>query len=248
MTANKTSFQHGNKHPRWAGNSEPDLAGKTFGNLTVVSDKVQRRNGSRYILCTCSLTDKTEWVSRSNVLSGKTKSLTKNGKVFSQVNKTLGKRYDAIVARCGSPNYKSYKDYGGRGIKNNFENRRSFVDWVKANLPHDDYKGLEIDRVDNNGHYEPGNLRLVTRKENLRNCRNTVYITFRGQKVLIENFNSPYGPTPTARYARLGLTGEQIISNAELAVAEKRKNWRGILKRLQEITNPQPPSYKGDLP
>ena len=34
--------------------------------------------------------------------------------------------------------------------------------------PHPDYKGVDIDRSDNDSHYEPGNLRLSTRSKNLR--------------------------------------------------------------------------------
>lgn len=174
-------FKHGPDHPKWTGDSDPTLLGKTFGHLTVISDKIQRKNGYKYILCKCSLTGKTEWMSYTNVVKDKTKSLTKNGRVFSQVNKTLGKRYDAIVARCTCLEYRSFKNYGGRGIENRFANRKTFVAWVKEHLPHPDYRGLEIDRIDNDGHYEPGNLRLVTRQENLRNCRNTVRLTFEGR-------------------------------------------------------------------
>jgi len=49
-----------------------------------------------------------------------------------------------------------------------------------GNLPHPDYEGWQIDRINNDGHYEPGNLRLARRKDNLLNRdldRNREFLT-----------------------------------------------------------------------
>ena len=78
--------------------------------------------------------------------------------------------------RCYNPNNRSYKNYGGRGItvcqewKEDFQ---TFYDWAIAN----GYKkGLEIDRIDVNGNYEPDNCRWTTSKKNNNNRRNNVKI------------------------------------------------------------------------
>lgn len=107
--------------------------------------------------------------------------------------------------------------------------------WVRKHLPHRDYVGVELDRIDNNGHYEPGNLRLATRGEQVRNRRNTVWVTWRGERTIAVDWPSPYTKAPTLRYARMGLSGEQIVAQAETAIREKRKNWRGIAARLAEL-------------
>ncbi len=75
--------------------------------------------------------------------------------------------YRAAKQRCRNPNQKQYKDYGGRGIEFRFT---SIVDWV-AELgpkPGPDYS---VDRINNNGHYEPGNIRWATKVEQSRNAR-----------------------------------------------------------------------------
>lgn len=75
--------------------------------------------------------------------------------------------------RCNNPKDSHYKDYGGRGIECLFTSDE-FVDYVINDLGYDTYdkiKGLQIDRIDNNGHYEKDNIRFVTAKENCNNRR-----------------------------------------------------------------------------
>lgn len=88
-------------------------------------------------------------------------------------DEVLRNRLGNIKNRCYNPNNKSYKRYGGRGIKVCDEwvnNTNSFIRWAKEN----GYKpGLEIDRENNNGNYEPNNCRWTTKAENNRNQSTT---------------------------------------------------------------------------
>ncbi len=74
--------------------------------------------------------------------------------------------------RCSNPAATKYDRYGGRGITVCDEWRedfQTFYDWAMANGYSDD---LTIDRIDNDGDYEPSNCQWITQAENTRKARN----------------------------------------------------------------------------
>lgn len=78
-----------------------------------------------------------------------------------------------MQARCECPSASNYAYYGGRGIKVCDEwrnNPGAFVAWAEQNGY---VSGLEIDRIDPDGDYEPGNCRFVTHADNSRARRNS---------------------------------------------------------------------------
>ena len=68
--------------------------------------------------------------------------------------------------RCNNPKIKAYKNYGGRGIQVKFDCFEDFYNYVKELKV--EPRGLTIDRIDNDGHYERGNIQFITRAENTR--------------------------------------------------------------------------------
>jgi hypothetical protein len=77
-----------------------------------------------------------------------------------------------MLQRCFNPNSKNYCNYGGRDDTDPItvvEYYRDFVNWY-ADMG-DPPDGLSQDRIDNNGHYAPGNLRWATASEQVRNQR-----------------------------------------------------------------------------
>jgi hypothetical protein len=79
------------------------------------------------------------------------------------------KTWCGMKKRCGNPNDRSYPDYGGRGIKV-CERWQMFENFLAdmGERPSDEH---QLDRIDNDGNYEPGNVRWATRQLQIRNRR-----------------------------------------------------------------------------
>jgi hypothetical protein len=121
---------------------------------------------------TCSVCVQRFTIHADNIRTGKTRSCRcqRKRKYGNDPRvETLGRRYDAMVQRCERYTHVSSHRYKGRGIKVLFASREAFVRWALETFPDTDFKGLDFDRIDNDGHYEPGNLRLVDRSTNLKN-------------------------------------------------------------------------------
>lgn len=80
------------------------------------------------------------------------------------------KSWQKMIERCENPNGNKWKDYGGRGIRIAPEWRHDFAAFY-AHIGPRPSTTHTVDRINPDGHYEPGNVRWATKKEQRANCR-----------------------------------------------------------------------------
>lgn len=113
--------------------------------------------------------------------------------------------------RCYSKKNSQYKDYGGRGILV-CKRWHSYQHWFFDMGPRP--KGFTLDRIDNNGNYEPSNCRWASRKTQQRNQRVTRKVTIAGKTYIAADLADIANIKTDAIVARAnrGLSYEEVIS------------------------------------
>ena len=94
-----------------------------------------------------------------------------------------------MKSRCCNKNNTAYSRYGGRGIKLHPSWSASFSNFIADMGPRPEPRKLHsIERIDNDGHYEPGNVRWATAKDQNRNTRRNHYIEFDGRRMSLAEY------------------------------------------------------------
>lgn len=188
-----------------------EMIGKRFGRLVVISEGYIDGTECAWV-CKCDCGNVTSPIRGKTLRNGRSKScgclsaelvrerFLKHGKSNSGVYKV----WRSIIDRCTNEKCGCFRRYGGRGVnvypgwKNSFE---AFFGYV-SELPHFGEPGYSLDRIDNNGNYEPGNVRWATAKEQASNRSNTILITFNGESKTISQIATETGLSHSAIYQR----------------------------------------------
>lgn len=185
MSYDKNTVEFVPMPTRTNGRPFQNLTGQRSGRLTVLGFAGTKKRTTWFCECECGKivrvtglhlsTQHTKSCGCLNAEKASTLNLrhgeTKGGRVTPEF-----RAFAHAKDRCESLTNKSYEDYGGRGIKFCFDDFPSFLDAV-GRRPSSRHS---LERIDNERHYEPGNLKWATRPEQARNKRNTVYLTARG--------------------------------------------------------------------
>ena len=155
-----------------------DIVGERFGRLTVIDRTVNSPDGKAQFKCQCDCGNIVT-VRARNLRCGLTRSCgclfqINHFKTHEQSKNPLYGVWQGMKQRCYNSRKNSFKNYGGRGITVYEEWRddfQAFYDYV-SKLEHFGEPGRTLDRINNDGNYEPGNVRWATRKEQNNNKRN----------------------------------------------------------------------------
>jgi hypothetical protein len=101
--------------------------------------------------------------------NGKEQTVTRTVRAHGESRTPLYRQWKAMVRRCEAPGAHNYKWYGAKGVKVCPEWRSDFLAYKTWAVSAGYTEGLELDRLDSEGDYSPGNCRFITKKANIRN-------------------------------------------------------------------------------
>ena len=179
------------------------MISRKFGRLTVIGFAgihiTPCGTKRRMWKCRCECGNETT-VTENNLKNGSTKScgcwkyekIKEHNTKHGGTNDRLYGIWKSMKRRCNSPKDSHYKSYGGRGIKvcdkwNDYEN---FKKWAYANGYNEDaeYGECTLDRINNDGDYEPNNCRWVNRIVQANNTSKNHLVSLNGTQMTIAEF------------------------------------------------------------
>src|SRR6187399_520544 len=178
-----------------------DIIGKTFGKLTVLS-LYAKKNGQTYFNCLC-ICGIIKVANGYQLLYGRTTSCGDHKRGSDNPNFSHGLHgsklylvWKSMRQRCLNPNNKQYRNYGERGISicKEWMDYAAFYNWAICNNYADK---LTIERINNDGNYEPLNCKWATHAEQAINKRRTRYLEYSGEVLPFTLMARKYGVHPT---------------------------------------------------
>ena len=190
-----------------------DLTGKTFGKWTVLEFHSYNNRGSVKWLCRCECgTEKP--VITADLRRGRSTQCTRCARTRHGVSRSPEwNSWAAMRKRCSNPSYGNYHRYGGRNIVVCDRWLKSFVNFLADMGPKPSSKHT-IDRIDNDGNYEPSNCRWATPKQQSRNKSTNHLVTHNGRTMCLVEWAEETGIGFVTLYCRLqsGWSIKQVLT------------------------------------
>ena len=164
-----------------------EAVGKRFGRLVVLRIFYPSVHAKAECQCDCG----SRTVANVNSLrTGVTKSCGCWRMVARRTHGGSGSRlykvWTSMIQRCTNPNDQRWKDYGGRGISVCARWEDAFEAFVNDMGPC--FPGGTVERINNDGNYEPSNCRWATKKEQARNTRRNHWVEHNGERMILQEF------------------------------------------------------------
>ncbi len=181
-----------------------NIAGKRFTRLTAVKPCGKNKSGILWeCVCDCG---KIVAVLVVNLNRGHSKSCgCLRASIGRLSNTPTYNVWTGMINRCTNPNNKCFSYYGGRGIKV-CERWKEYVNFL--NDMGEKEAGMSIERIDNNGNYEPSNCRWIPMSQQGKNRRNNRLITHLGETLIASDWDRRLG-------IGLGRTAERVRNNID---------------------------------
>ncbi len=168
-------------HPRFV-----NLTGQTFRSLTVIGYAPTHKSRTMWFCeCQCGriVAVRAERLCNGRAAScgGCLRESFPDKELFCQQDRPIStiyeyEAYQRAKSRCNCTTKDCYPDYGGRGIEFRFDSFKQFY----AELGTRPSPKHSLERINNNGHYEPGNVKWATKTEQQRNRRTNHLVSFNG--------------------------------------------------------------------
>lgn len=210
---------------RKIGNSKSlvDLTSKKFGRLTVIKRVENNKFKQVQWLCKCDCGNE-KIIVGSALKSGDIKSCgcLKKEQDYINIahithNKTNTRLYNIwkhMKYRCNSPKSKRHKFYYDKGIKVCDDWKDDFMKFYNWAINNGYDKNLTLDRIDNNGNYEPTNCRWATATQQNNNQSTSIRITHKEKEYTLKQLSEKYNIKRDTLYSRLkrGWTLEKALT------------------------------------
>jgi hypothetical protein len=155
-----------------------------------------------------------------------TKALIERSTTHDLTSHPLYGTWRSMRRRCNEPDHHAYKNYGARGIKVCQRWENSFASFV-ADVGVPPF-GMTLDRIENDGDYEPGNCRWATSQTQRRNSRQPVWVMLHGKRLTLTEAATELG----TNRGNLRLFARQHDLDIQQAVEQwKRQRNRFIFRK-----------------